>query len=113
MREIPFDEFGPETMCLEIYGKPGQKKCGIPHEFGSTGFGVAQATKVAADKYLTQMGAKVVGLAEIRTGKYKYIAFPGPKGGIWFGVNEYGIALTASDAHFIKKYPAQRNAGKK
>lgn len=79
----------PETMCLEIYGKPGQKKCGIPHEFGSTGFGVAQATKVAAEllgidiknarvaihgfgnvgtftfRYLTQMGAKVVGLADL------------------------------------------------
>lgn len=79
----------PETLCLEIYGKPGQKKCGIPHEFGSTGFGVAQATKVAAEllgidikkatvaihgfgnvgtftyKYLTQMGAKVVGLANL------------------------------------------------
>lgn len=81
----------PETMCLEIYGKPGQKKCGIPHEFGSTGFGVAQATKVAAElmgidiknarvaihgfgnvgtftfRYLTQMGAKVVGLADLST----------------------------------------------
>lgn len=52
-------------------------------------------------------------LPEIRTGKYKYIAFPRPRGGIWFGVNEYGIALTASDAHFIKKYPPQRNAGDK
>lgn len=52
-------------------------------------------------------------LPEIRTGKYKYIAFPRPKGGIWFGINEYGVAITASDAHFIKKYPAQRNAGEK
>lgn len=79
----------PETLCLEIYGKPGQKKCGIPHEFGSTGFGVAQATKIAAAlagidikgatvaihgfgnvgtfvyKYLTQLGVKVVALAEL------------------------------------------------
>lgn len=52
-------------------------------------------------------------LPEIRTGKCKYIAFPRPKGGIWFGVNEYGVALTASDAHFIKKYPAQRGVGEK
>ncbi len=53
------------------------------------------------------------GLPEIRAGKCKYIAFPRPTGGIWFGVNEYGIALTASDAHTIKKYPPQRNAGDK
>ncbi len=50
---------------------------------------------------------------EIRKGKYKYIAFPRPKGGIWFGVNENGIALTASDAHTTSKYPKQRKAGDK
>lgn len=79
----------PETLCLEIYGKPGQKKCGIPHESGSTGFGCAQATKIAAElmgieiekakvaihgfgnvgtftyKYLSQMGVKVIALADL------------------------------------------------
>lgn len=63
-------------------------KCGIPHEVGSTGFGVAQATKVATEilgmnlkgarvsihgfgnvgsfafKFLTQMGAKVIAVAD-------------------------------------------------
>lgn len=63
-------------------------KCGIPHEVGSTGFGVAQATKVAAGilgmdlkgtkvsihgfgnvgsftfKFLTEMGAKIVAVAD-------------------------------------------------
>jgi len=34
----------PATMCV----KPGEK-CGIPHEYGSTGFGVYHATKVAAE----------------------------------------------------------------
>ncbi|MBI2578844.1 MAG: Glu/Leu/Phe/Val dehydrogenase [Candidatus Aenigmarchaeota archaeon] len=33
----------PANMCV----KPGEK-CGIPHEYGSTGFGVAHATAVAA-----------------------------------------------------------------
>ncbi|MBI4018356.1 MAG: Glu/Leu/Phe/Val dehydrogenase [Candidatus Aenigmarchaeota archaeon] len=33
----------PANMCV----KPGEK-CGIPHEYGSTGFGVAAATRVAA-----------------------------------------------------------------
>ena len=34
----------PESMCY----KPGER-CGIPHEFGSTGYGVAVATRVAAE----------------------------------------------------------------
>ncbi len=63
-------------------------RCGLPHEFGSTGFGVAQATAIAAlmkgidikgatvaiegfgnvgsfaFKYLTEMGAKIVAVAD-------------------------------------------------
>ena len=50
---------------------------------------------------------------EIRKGKCAYVAFPRPTGGIWFGVNEKGIGLTASDAHTMRKYSAQRNAGDK
>ncbi len=73
-------------------GKPKDycagRKCGIPHEFGSTGFGVAEATRVAAEaasldirgatvaihgfgnvgtfayEHLTRMGAKVVLIAD-------------------------------------------------
>jgi glutamate dehydrogenase (NAD(P)+) len=77
----------PANYCMKVFGKKGEK-CGIPHEFGSTGFGVAQATAVAAKvagvplknalvaihgfgnvgsfayKYLTEMGALVVALAD-------------------------------------------------
>lgn len=73
----------PSNLCL----KPGIK-CGIPHEFGSTGFGVAHATAVAMDhlgmeirgatiaiegygnvgsfahKFLQEMGAKVVATSD-------------------------------------------------
>jgi glutamate dehydrogenase (NAD(P)+) len=35
----------PADMCEE---RDGKKRCGLPHELGSTGFGVAHATKVAA-----------------------------------------------------------------
>jgi len=80
----------PADFCMRVFGKPGEK-CGIPHEFGSTGFGVAHATSVAAKfkgisikgakvaihgfgnvgtftfKYLTEMGAKVVALADSKT----------------------------------------------
>lgn len=77
----------PADYCMKVFGKKGEK-CGIPHEFGSTGFGVAAATKVAAEisglplknatvaihgfgnvgtfahQYLTEMGASVVALAD-------------------------------------------------
>lgn len=77
----------PANYCMVAFGKKGEK-CGIPHEFGSTGFGVAQSTKVAvkyagielkgatvaihgfgnvgsfAYKFLTELGANVVALAD-------------------------------------------------
>ena len=77
----------PANLCMVSFGKKGEK-CGIPHEFGSTGFGVAHAAKVAAElsripikgatvaihgfgnvgtfayKFLTEMGAKVVAIAD-------------------------------------------------
>lgn len=75
----------PARYCLVL---SSGEKCGIPHEVGSTGFGVAHATRVAAEliglplrgatvgihgfgnvgtfvyTHLTQMGAKVVMLAD-------------------------------------------------
>lgn len=83
----------PANLCVQIFGKPGEK-CGIPHEFGSTGFGVVQATRVAAAlrgidikgatvaihgfgnvgtfayQFLTEYGAKVVALADHKTTLY-------------------------------------------
>lgn len=77
----------PANLCMRVFGKKGEK-CGLPHEFGSTGFGVAQSTKVAAEilgidikgatvsihgfgnvgtfayEFLTQMGAKVIAIAD-------------------------------------------------
>jgi glutamate dehydrogenase/leucine dehydrogenase len=77
----------PANLCMKIFGRPGEK-CGLPHEYGSTGFGVAKVAKIAADiagldikksklaihgfgnvggyswKYLTEAGATVVALAD-------------------------------------------------
>ncbi len=77
----------PANLCMKIFGKPGER-CGIPHEFGSTGFGVAKATLIAAElkgldikkatvaiegfgnvgsfafKYLREMGARIVAVAD-------------------------------------------------
>lgn len=79
----------PATVCMRLFGKPGEK-CGIPHEFGSTGFGVAHASVVAANhtgldikgstiaiegfgnvgtfasKYLTDFGAKIIAVSDSR-----------------------------------------------
>ena len=76
-----------ENGLKSVTGKPADMG-GIPHELGSTGFGVAQATKVAAEflkinikgatvaiegfgnvgtftmKFLTELGAKVVAVSD-------------------------------------------------
>ncbi len=75
----------PVHMCV----RPGEK-CGIPHEYGSTGYGVFHATRVAAEhisinlkkatiaidgfgnvgsflaKYISEFGAKVVAVSDSR-----------------------------------------------
>ncbi|MBX4200754.1 Glu/Leu/Phe/Val dehydrogenase [Candidatus Parcubacteria bacterium] len=77
----------PANLCMVSFGKKGEK-CGIPHEFGSTGFGVAKATETIAGlldidikgarisihgfgnvgtfayEFLTEAGAKIVALAD-------------------------------------------------
>lgn len=77
----------PSDYCLKFLGLD-TKKCGIPHEVGSTGFGVAQSVVVAAKlkgidikgarvtihgfgnvgsftyRFLERMGAKVIALAD-------------------------------------------------
>ncbi len=79
----------PADMCFKLTGKNGGEKCGLPHEYGSTGFGVAKATKavveflgldiknlkVAIDgygnvgsfafKFLKEMGAKIVAVSDM------------------------------------------------
>ena len=76
-----------------VTGKPAKLK-GLPHELGSTGFGVAHAAKIAiiakgldiksasvaiegfgnvgsfVFKFLTEMGAKIVAVADSRGGAY-------------------------------------------
>jgi glutamate dehydrogenase/leucine dehydrogenase len=76
----------PAKLCAMVGKK--KKKCGLPHELGSTGFGVAISTKKAAEvlgidikkatvsihgfgnvgtfayEFLTEMGAKVVLIAD-------------------------------------------------
>lgn len=84
----------PANLCMRVFGKEGEK-CGIPHEYGSTGFGVVEATEVAARiggidlkdarvaihgfgnvgtfayQYLTQKGARVIAVAGSKGGIYQ------------------------------------------
>ena len=87
-------EADPDNCDIEFKIRMGTaeagKKCGIPHEFGSTGFGVYHSTAVAAErlklplkgltfavegfgnvgsfaaKYLTEAGAKLVAVSDSR-----------------------------------------------
>ncbi len=82
----------PSNMCVD---HNGGKKCGIPHEYGSTGFGVFVATQIGskyakldlkqttvaiegfgnvgwfAAKHLTEYGAKVVAISDSKGVIYK------------------------------------------
>lgn len=67
-------------------GKPANYcrngKCGLPHELGSTGFGVAQATRVAAEEMgLSLRGARVAihGFGNVSTFAYRFLSEMGAK----------------------------------
>lgn len=83
----------PANYCLKN-SRTGKKMCGLPHELGSTGFGVAHATIAAAEaagfdikkmtvaidgfgnvgefafRHLQKMGAKIVAVSGSRGGAY-------------------------------------------
>lgn len=105
----------PASLCT----KDGTH-CGIPHELGSTGFGVSIATRVALEllirdiknttvaihgfgnvatfafKYLTEWGAKVVALADSK------IAIHDPK-----GLNRELILSLIKEGKRLEHYPSE------
>ncbi len=65
----------PANLCMKVFGKAGEK-CGIPHEFGSTGFGVAQAVMETAHAlHINIRGARVAihGFGNVGTFTYTYL----------------------------------------
>lgn len=65
----------PANLCMKMFGKPGDK-CGIPHEFGSTGFGVAHAVAETAKALnINIRGARVAihGFGNVGTFTYTYL----------------------------------------
>lgn len=69
----------PASLCMKYFGKPGEK-CGLPHEFGSTGFGVAQATIITATLKSIDMKKATVaihGFGNVGTFTYRYLTEAG------------------------------------
>ncbi|MDP2641255.1 MAG: Glu/Leu/Phe/Val dehydrogenase [Candidatus Yanofskybacteria bacterium] len=71
----------PANLCMEAFGKAGEK-CGIPHEFGSTGFGVAKAAQVAASQLGIDMknaSVAIHGFGNVGTFAYRHLVELGAK----------------------------------
>ena len=71
----------PANYCMKMFGKKGEI-CGIPHEYGSTGFGVAKATEAAAKVTgLNLVGARIAihGFGNVGTFAYKFLTEAGAK----------------------------------
>ncbi|MBI4020616.1 MAG: Glu/Leu/Phe/Val dehydrogenase [Candidatus Aenigmarchaeota archaeon] len=67
----------PATMCV----RPGEK-CGIPHEYGSTGFGVYHAGMVALEhlgKDITDVTVAIEGLGNVGSFAAKYFSEAGAR----------------------------------
>lgn len=69
----------PANLCMRLFGKPGEQ-CGLPHEFGSTGYGVAQATILAAE--FAGLGVRkstvaIEGFGNVGSFAFKYLAEAG------------------------------------
>jgi glutamate dehydrogenase/leucine dehydrogenase len=107
----------PANYCMTVFGKEGER-CGIPHEYGSTGFGVAKSAETAAQilgidikgakvaihgfgnvgtfayKFLTEMGANVIALADHEATIYEKNGF-----------NKKEIEKIIKDKKTLKSYP--------
>ena len=71
----------PANVCVKIFGKKGEK-CGLPHEFGSTGYGVALAAKQASDFIglnIKGVAVAIAGFGNVGTFSCKYLSELGVK----------------------------------
>lgn len=66
----------PVNYCMTNVGLDGGEKCGLPHELGSTGFGVAHAARVAADALGIDIKGTTValhGFGNVATFAYQFL----------------------------------------
>lgn len=65
----------PADYCMAVFGKEGEK-CGLPHEFGSTGFGVAVAARTAAEflgEDISRMTASIDGFGNVGSFTFRHL----------------------------------------
>lgn len=110
----------PANLCMKIFGQP-REKCGLPHEYGSAGFGVAQATATAASlKGINIKGARVSihGFGNVGSFTYQYLTALGAKmialadiGGTIFdedGLDKNAIQKIIKERLPLSEYPDQK-----
>ncbi|MFH1180821.1 MAG: Glu/Leu/Phe/Val dehydrogenase [bacterium] len=71
----------PVNVCIKLFGDKWER-CGIPHEFGSTGFGVAEASEVAVKflgKNIKEATCAIAGFGNVGTFAFKYLKEKGVK----------------------------------
>ncbi|MDO8424853.1 MAG: Glu/Leu/Phe/Val dehydrogenase [bacterium] len=71
----------PINVCIKIFGDKWER-CGIPHEFGSTGFGVAEATQAAVDFLgmdIKKTTCAIAGFGNVGSFAFKFLKEKGVK----------------------------------
>jgi glutamate dehydrogenase/leucine dehydrogenase len=71
----------PANLCIRFFGDK-YERCGIPHEFGSTGFGVAEATKVAVNflgQDIKKLTVAIAGFGNVGSFTFKFLQEVGVK----------------------------------
>lgn len=111
----------PANYCMKLFGKPGAK-CGIPHEYGSTGYGVAQAISVAS-KMLNMDPRKVKVAIEgfgnvgsfafkyLKEASYNVVAVSDSRGTAFAntGLSEDILTKLKSEGKSVKDYPGAKS----
>ncbi len=97
----------PSNMCMS----PG-KGCGIPHELGSTGFGVFHAAKVAVEFYGESLKGKTIaieGLGNVGTFAAQYFS---EAGATLVGISDSkGVIYNAQGLDYKKVLQAKQKMG--
>jgi len=110
----------PADLCMAVFGRPGEK-CGIPHEFGSTGFGVAHAARTAAQvmgRDIKDMSIAIDGFGNVGSFAFKYLCAMGAQivavaekeGGVYDkrGLDEKTLLRLKAQGKLVKNYPKGR-----
>ena len=98
----------PANLCMKIWGEEGER-CGLPHEFGSTGWGVAHSTKTVIDLLgmdINKTTVAIHGFGNVGTFTYSYLSHMGAKvvaiadkAGVIYSENGFKTKPTSTTEH--------------